>query len=150
MRVINSGPPPKDPSTRRRTNTPAAEKAGITELLAQPVKAPKKANPKWQSAVKDLYSSLATSGQSQDWQDSDWAFAWLLLDVLNIAITERNATTLQLSASLLTNVLSQLARLGVTVSDRKRIGLNLTRQTQDATITEIQAGYRKLQAVKDS
>jgi hypothetical protein len=150
MRVINSGPPPKNPATRRRTNTPAAEKAGITELLAQPVKAPKKANPKWQPAVKVLYSSLATSGQSQDWQDSDWAFAWLLLDVLNIAITERNASTLQLSASLLTNILSQLARLGVTVSDRKRIGLNLTRQTQDATITDIQAGYRKLQAVKDS
>jgi CelD/BcsL family acetyltransferase involved in cellulose biosynthesis len=121
-----------------------------TEITALPVRPQKAADPKWLPEVRDLWESLPASGQSSEFQESDWAFAWLLMGVLQTALTERNRTTGTLTASLISNALSQLARLGVTVADRKRLGLILTQEHKDATITEIQAGYRKLQAVKDS
>jgi hypothetical protein len=40
------------------------------------------------------------------------------MGVLQTALTERNRTTGTLTASLISNALSQLARLGVTVADR--------------------------------
>jgi hypothetical protein len=72
------------------------------------------------------------------------------METLQIAFTERNRTTGTLTASLISGTISQLARLGVATADRKRIGMILKQEKPDATITEIQAGYRKLQAIKDS
>jgi CelD/BcsL family acetyltransferase involved in cellulose biosynthesis len=147
MRITPGGPPPRDPRTRRRTNKPSVHE---TEVIALPVRPQRKADPTWLPEIQELWESLPASGQSSEFQESDWAFAWLLMGVLQTALTERNRTTGTLTASLISNALSQLARLGVTVADRKRLGLILTQEHKDATITEIQAGYRKLQAVKDS
>jgi hypothetical protein len=147
MRITPGGPPPKNPATRRRTNKPTTPQ---TEVTALPVRPQRPADPNWLPVIQDLWNSLGESAQSQEYQSSDWALARLLMETLQIAFTERNRTTGTLTASLISGTISQLARLGVATADRKRIGMILKQEKPDATITEIQAGYRKLQAVKDS
>jgi len=77
------------------------------------------------------------------YQDSDWAMAWILLDVLDESLTSRRANGM-LNASLITSTMGSLARLGVTVADRRRLGIELQRtQPEDRERISIMDNYRK-------
>jgi hypothetical protein len=141
MRITNPGVPPKDPSTRRRTNTPKAEQTGIATITALPVVRPRPANPKWSEPIKDLYQGIIDSNVPK--QSTDLAFAWLLLDTLHQATTHPNLTTGQVSASLVSSCLANLARLGVAHADRVRAGVILkSEQTTDTAKLAIMQSYR--------
>ena len=141
MRITNPGVPPKDPSTRRRTNTPKAEQTGIATITALPVVRPRPANPKWSEPIKDLYQAIIDSNVPK--QQTDLAFSWILLDTLHQALAHPNLTTGQVSASLVNSCLANLARRGVAHADRVRAGVLLkTEQGPDQVKLAIMAGYR--------
>jgi hypothetical protein len=142
MRITNPGVPPKDPSTRRRTNTPKAEQTGIATITALSVPKPRPANPKWSEPIKDLYQGIIDSKVPK--QQTDLAFGWVLLDILHQALTHPNLNTGQASASLVNGCLANLARIGVAHADRVRAGVILkSEQTTDPVKLAIMAGYRE-------
>ena len=143
MRITNPGVPPKDPSTRRRTNTPKAEQTGIATITALPVVKPRPANPKWSESIKDLYQGIIDSNVPK--QQTDLAFAWVLLDTFHDALTHPNLNTGQVSASLVNSCIANLARLGVCAADRARMGVILKAETTpDEKKAAIIDGYRRL------
>jgi hypothetical protein len=68
--------------------------------------------------------SACTGAISRAYQPSDWAFAWILCEVLNEGLTARRPSGM-LNASTIANALSGLARPGVTEGDRRRMGVQL-------------------------
>jgi hypothetical protein len=91
MRVTNSGPAPKNPATRRRVNIPKAEQAGVARITALPLVKPRPTNPKWSPPIKDLWHAVINSPVPK--QQSDLAFAWVVLDILHQALTHPNLNT---------------------------------------------------------
>ena len=144
MRITNPGVPPKDPSTRRRTNTPKAEQTGIATITGLSLVGPRPANPKWSEPIKDLYQGIIDSNVPK--QQTDLAFAWVLLDTLHDALTHPNLNTGQVSASLVNSCIANLARLGVCAADRARMGviLKVETTTLDEKKAAIMDNYRRL------
>ncbi len=143
MRITNSGPAPKNPATRRRVDTPKAEQAGIATITALPVVTSRPANSKWSEPIKDLYQGIIDSNVPK--QQTDLAFAWVLLDTLHDALTHPNLNTGQVSASLVNSCIANLARLGVCAADRARMGVILKAETTpDEKKAAIMEHYRHL------
>jgi hypothetical protein len=142
VRTASPGPPPKNPATRRRTNTPTGELTGITEIASSGLRA-RPFNQKWSEAIKALYHSICASHVPKDQTDLD--FAWILLDTLHHALTHPNLASNQISASLVNSCIGNLARLGVCATDRARMGIILkeTAEISDQKIA-IFADYKKL------
>jgi hypothetical protein len=139
----NSGPAPKNPATRRRSNTPKAEQTGIATITALPVAKPRPASPKWSREIKDLWQAIVDSKVPK--QDTDLAFGWVLLDTLHKAVTSPNLATGQLNASLVDGCLAQTARLGVAHADRVRAGVVLrNEEAPDEKKAAIMAHYREI------
>ena len=71
------------------------------------------------------------------------SYTWILCEVLNESLTTRRANGM-LNASLVTSAMSSLVRLGVTVADRRRLGIVLQRtQPEDRKRISIMDNYRK-------
>lgn len=105
---------------------------------------PKPADPKWSEPIQRLWESLGESGQASLYQPSDWAVAFLVCELLNIAMTTPNPNTGQLSASLVNVCMNALSRLLVTEYDRRKARVAIERETsnRDAQIA-IMAEYRR-------
>lgn len=123
------GPVPKRSDQRRRRNktteSGAATKADVVELTTPTTPAPA-ADTAWHPSVVDLYESLAKSGQAQFFEPSDWAFARLTCELLS-----RGLSTQKMPAMLIAGCMSDLARLGVTEGDRRRMRIELQRNSGD-------------------
>jgi hypothetical protein len=147
------GPVPK--RTELLKGHGAAKARSVTKIEALPdTKAdpPSPANPKWLPEVQRLYDSLAESPMAQIFFSTDWAFAYLNCEVLNIALTSRNPTTGQLNATMISNCMANFARLGVTEGDRRRLGVELEQadSSQEETRLAIMEKYRRRLRPTDS
>ena len=94
----------------------------------------------WHPIAKHLYLSLAASGQSDFYQESDWALAWSLCEDLSYykAMGKRSGQMLQ-------TIYSAMERLLVTEADRRRVRIELTEpenEEQDAAIMKL-ADYQE-------
>lgn len=78
--VAGRGPLPKRSEERVRRNKAGAD--GITRGVARDVKVPN-AGRGWHTIAKNLYLSLKDSGQTDFYQNSDWALAFSLCDDLS-------------------------------------------------------------------
>lgn len=120
------GPVPKRSAQRRRRNIDAKP-----DIVALPVSSDSTERPLasefWPETVSRLYESLAKSGQSQFYEPSDWAFAHLLCDML-----ARGFAAEKMPALIVTGVMADLARLGVTEGDRRRMRIELERADPNA------------------
>ena len=116
----------------------------MAEIIALPVIKPRAADPKWSPPIKDLYQAIIDSNVPK--QQTDLAFAWVLLDTLHDALTHPNLNTGQVSASLVNSCITNLARLGVCAADRARMGviLKVETTTLDEKKAAIMANYRRL------
>jgi len=141
MAVATRGPVPgRSDTTRRRNN-----KAEITKTEDVPVELPYPAKVGWQAQVCRLWESLADSGMAQYYKSSDWAFAYILLDTLNKALTEENHMTGLISFGSVKDCLKELARLGVTEGDRRRLRIELEQKdTEEQAKVVIMDNYRKI------
>jgi hypothetical protein len=76
------------------------------------------ASPAWLPISRSWYNSLRLSGQSQFYEASDWATAVAAAQAYDIFLRTYNASTLAVFERL-------SARLGATISDRKRARIEL-------------------------
>lgn len=100
----------------------------VTKGLLKPVTIPA-ADPEWHSIAKRIWDSMATSGQSDYYQDSDWALAYSLLDDLSIykkpQVARDGTEYIKRSPEMLKAILSGLASLMLSEGDRRRVRLEL-------------------------
>ena len=133
------GPVPKRSSQRRRTNhdTPIEKVRNVSTGVPEP------ADPAWQVSVQELWTALGDSPMSQYYTPADWAFAWLTCDILTEALTTRNQQTGMLNASMLTACMANLARLGTTEGDRRRIRMEVEAEHEIDPSIAILEDYRR-------
>ena len=79
-------------------------------------------DPEWHPVATMFYNSARTSGQSDWYQDSDWAVLWLTCSEIDRYI--RHST--KQSAFLLQTILDASSRLLFTEADRRRLRLELS------------------------
>ena len=124
------GPLPVPAHQLRGKRAQQDREATITRIAAPAPGTPRPANSKWKASVKQLWDSLGNSQMSAAYQESDWAVAWILCEVLNESLTSRRANGM-LNVSLITSTMTALSRLGATVADRRRLGITLENQQPD-------------------
>lgn len=74
--------PRRENELQRPRSRKSKDAAPVTHGVMQPVRIPA-ADRDWHPIAKRLYNSLKTSGQSDFYQNSDWAMAWSLCDDLS-------------------------------------------------------------------
>ncbi len=117
------GPVPKRSDQRRRRNktTSDTDKAAGAKTVKVPA-----ADRSWHPIAKSLWASLATSGQAEFYEPSDWAFAFSLMDDLSY-IKKAQERDERRPAQMLQTVYTAFERLLVTEGDRRRVRLELER-----------------------
>jgi hypothetical protein len=147
------GPAPKRSSERRRRNKeskPTKGKSGSKK----PPKAPK-ADPAWHVVAKQWYESLAKSGQSEFYEESDWAMAYLVAESISrdlseqfVGINERTGEPVRefipMKGASLSAYLKAMSALMVSEADRRRAGIELERAGQKPGEEEEQPGVTAL------
>lgn len=105
-----------------------------------------RADSAWHPIAKTLYDSLKKSGQSDYYQQSDWAFAYSLCEDLS---HYKNQT--RRSGQMLASIYSAMERLLVSEGDRRRVRIELTEPPSDeqsAAVLAI-ADYQKELGISD-
>jgi hypothetical protein len=149
------GPAPKRDA--ERAGHRSADYSADHVELDEPVEIPP-AKVSWHDNAIAWYEALAKSGQSRWYEPSDWAKAWLIADALSEYCTDvavgpafddngkpingrfANAATLKV-------LFSEMASLGVTESDRRRMRIEIERrptQTEDELADVIRGQFEAL------
>lgn len=130
---------------------PRARKGGDQQPTKKgmllPVRIPE-ADPEWHPIARMFYESLLESGQSDFYQQSDWAFAYSLADDIT---AYKNQTwrdgTVKRSPEMLKAILGGMSLLLVTEGDRRRVRLELMEEveqddTEDQAVNDYKARLR--------
>ena len=133
------GPVPKRSTERRRRNKESEVETAppLTDKVDQPA-----ADPKWHPIAREWYESLATSGQAQFYEPSDWIFAKYVAEAMSRNL---KAPKTKFSSVLFASVLSGMSDLLTTEAARRRVRLEIERSgapEKPASVTAI-AYYRK-------
>lgn len=150
---------PAIPLREGQTQRPRSRKgkgAGyeVTKGQMMPVTVPD-ADESWHPIAKNLFNALKTSGQSQYYQNSDWAIAYSLCD--DLSRYKRAEDRFEDgqgkggSAMKLTAIMNALGDLMVTEADRRRIHIELHEPSEapkESPDVAIMAEYKR--AVKGS
>jgi hypothetical protein len=152
------GPPPKkDAERRRRNKTPdnggisaiPAEVVNLDDTIHREVTIPE-ADPGWEPLVKAYWESFAESGQSMYYEPSDWMTAYTLMEMLDRHLKPQDVKTgeyrpavqdggeveyiytakrIPIPGSVMSTILKGLTALMATEGDRRRLRLELERQS---------------------
>lgn len=116
-----SGPVPnRSDDLSRKRNANRANRPDVTKAEAFPVDVPPTPGD-WHPIAKQVFESLKTSGQSQFYQNSDWAFAFLICSDLDFYLKEdRNRSAMRAQT-----IYSALGNLMMTEADRRRLRIEL-------------------------
>ena len=136
----SAGPVPKRSDQRRRRNktdidtAPAVAASGVVRGPECP--------DSLHGLARQWYESLRTSGQSEFYADSDWTSALIIARAIE-RFEERP------SAHMLTAILSGFGSLAATEGDRRRLRIELERQTstdadEDAAVVALDEYQRRL------
>ena len=112
------GPVPKRSDQRRRRNVGPK----VDKVAASPTVSALEPDGDWPDVVQNHFRSLGRSGQAEFYQESDWAFARLICELL-----ARGFRAEKMPAMLVTAAIADLARLGVTEGDRRRMRIEIER-----------------------
>lgn len=113
------GPVPKRTAERRRRNrTP-----GQTSVAVAGAVRPPRALKEWHPLARRWYNSLKTSGQSQFYEPTDWAFAMYIAQVMSTNLEQE-----RFSATLFAAVLGGMESLLSTEASRRRARLEIERE----------------------
>lgn len=124
------GPAPKKDAERTRNAEPASGAARHGEL--RPVRIPS-ADGKWHKRATEWYKSLKTSGQSDYYQDSDWATAKIIADYLTMWYERPRAGDMA-------NIEALMGKLGTTEGARRQVlRVELDEPTEDEHDAQIVA-----------
>lgn len=135
------GPIPKREKQRRRRNKES--KAETVPFDGAPVEAPP-ADEKWHKVARDLYLSLAESGQAQFYEPSDWRQAvWLSHE------TSRFLKAKKRSAMMFNYLWTAWADLLATEGARRRAKLEIERTPPPSEEDEEAATIARLDEYRD-
>lgn len=98
----------------------------VTRGEARPTSVPD-VDPHWHPIARRLWDALATSGQADFYQDSDWAFAYSLCEDLS-----HYKSSMKRSGQMLQTIYSAMERLLVAEADRRRVRIELHEPEDDA------------------
>lgn len=129
------GPVPKRNAERRRRNLDV--RADSASWAGGPVEIPEP-DPAWHSIATQWYTSLAESGQSQFYEPSDWALAFLVAEVMT-----RNLGDAKFNAQLFSSIMSAMTELLTSEGARRRARIEIERTAELAPVDDL-AAYRGL------
>jgi hypothetical protein len=135
--MATTGPPPKRNAERRRRNKP--NQPTDTVKVAGAVKVPR-ADSAWHPIAKAWYRSLKDSGQSKYYEPSDWQTARYVAELMTGVLSDDRP-----SSEMVKALTTLMASLCTTEGERRRVRMEIERQTEDgesATVTAMDA-YRR-------
>lgn len=109
------------PRERKGSNQPA-----VTPGILRDVVIPHK-HQDWHPIAVKMWDALKTSGQADFFQNSDWAFAYSLMD--DLSYYKKSGKR---SGQMLQSIYSALERLLVTEADRRRVRIELSAPEDDS------------------
>jgi hypothetical protein len=135
-----AGPVPKRSNQRRRRNKTDVDSAPVAVRPGE-VRGPECPD-ELSGLARRWYESLRTSGQSEFYADSDWTSALIIARAIE-RFEERP------TAHMLTAILSGFGSLAATEGDRRRLRIELERQTvgdedEDAAVVALDEYQRRL------
>lgn len=140
------GPVPnREADLARPRSRNGGDQTPVTKGVLRPASQPR-ADSKWHPIAKRLWRSLGESGQSDFYQNSDWAFAYSLCDDLSYYKSSSKR-----SGQMLQSIYSAMERLLVTEGDRRRLRIELHEpepEGEPASVTAI-ASYREKLGLSD-
>jgi hypothetical protein len=83
-------------------------------------------DPSWHPIARTLWDALSTSGQSDYYQSSDWAFAYSICEDLSYYKRSKKR-----SGQMLASLYSAMSSLLITEGDRRRVRIELERPAED-------------------
>lgn len=120
----------------------------VTKGVLKPVVIPD-ADPDWHPIATMLWEGLLASGQADFYQQSDWAFAYSLMEDLTRykepLVNRDGEEYFKRSGQMLQVIYSAMERLLVTEGDRRRVRVELTEPEpeSDPAAVLVMAEYRK-------
>lgn len=126
----------------RERDAKRGDRPTLTKGTMRPVQIPAP-DDEWHPTAKRLYQSLRESGQSDFFQNSDWAFAWSLCEDVSV-MKNQQIYSGKLHAESLKGIYNALSNLMFTEADRRRMRIELMEEkTEEKTVgDEVVAGYR--------
>lgn len=121
--MATRGPVPKRDSSRVRFTAPGDRADQVT--MEGPVDVPA-AGEGWHKNALAWYESLAKSGQAHYYEPSDWSKAWLIADNISRAYFAAESGE-DVTAATFKVLFGEMASLGVTESDRRRMRIEIQR-----------------------
>lgn len=114
----------------------------VTKGELRPVRIPA-ADKDWHPIAKMLWESLKKSGQSDFYQQSDWAFAYSLCEDLSLykkpSVDRNGEEYFKRSGQMLQTIYSAMERLLITEGDRRRVRIELHEPDADEDIASVTA-----------
>jgi len=138
-----SGPVPnRSEDLARPRERKGSDQVSVTKGELRPVHIPR-ADRTWHPIAKRFYNSLKTSGQSDFYQDSDWALAYSIADDLsyykNPLINRDGEEYHKRSGQMLQTIYSAMTNLLVTEGDRRRVRIELSAPVEEGDSAAILA-----------
>lgn len=114
------GPVPKRESQRRRTNK---DNGPITKGRARGAAFIPAAPEHWHELAMQLYDAIENSGQSEFYEQSDWAYAQIVCEALSRELNKGQ----RMSAQMFQSIQTAMSNLLVTEGDRRRLRVELSK-----------------------
>lgn len=115
------GPVPnRSDDLSRERDANRGDRMPIAKGELRPVRIPH-ADPEWHPIARKFYDSLKTSGQSDFYQNSDWAYAFSLCDDLSLYKKSGKRSSMMFAA-----INTAMTNLLVTEADRRRARIELS------------------------
>lgn len=148
MGVTGPVPNREDDLTRPRVRR-GKDEVPVTKGIARPVKA-KRAPKHWHPIAKRIYKSMRESGQADFYQESDWAYAYVVCEELSNYFQPRTNYESgekyhKISGQSFQAIMSAMSNLLLTEGDRRRVRLELEtpKQPETPAAVKIMADYRE-------
>ena len=137
--MAGHGPPPKDPSTRRRRNADPVPTIVVSD--DGEIRGPElPAGYEWPVQTRSWWETWRSSPQSQSFTDTDWGF---LLDTALL-----HAELWAGNGSVAAELRLRVAKFGATPEDRARLRIQVTEPADGKPAAKKTSRYAHLRAVK--
>lgn len=143
------GPVPnREADLARSRERKGKDQVPVTKGLSRPTTIPR-ADPDWHPIARMLWDSLKKSGQSDFYEQSDWAFAYSLCEDLSLykkpSVNRDGEEYFKRSGQMLQTIYSAMERLLVTEGDRRRVRIELHDAEPEEDLASVTAidGARK-------
>ena len=142
--------PQREEALARPRSRKGGDQQQVTRGVMRKVEIPSP-DPDWHPIAKMLWDALENSGQSDFYQQSDWAFAYSLCEDLSMYksphVSKDGTEYHKRSGQMLQTIYSAMERLLVTEGDRRRVRIELHEPEPEvklASVTAIEDAQRAL------